>query len=151
VKSVVHLPVRPDQEADMESGALGKVYQPGDVLINQGDVGDCMFVIQEGQVAVEREQGGENIFLGMRGAGEFLGELAIFEKEVHMATARAVTQVRALTVDKKNFLRRIHEDPSLAYRLCQLMSRRIRELSQQVAMLNQEQDRLRAHSTDGNL
>ncbi len=125
----------------MESGALGKVYQPGDILIRQGAVADCMYVIQEGQVALVREQNGEEVFLGVRGAGEFLGEMAIFEKELQMATVRALSQARVLTVDKKNFLKRIHEDPSLAYRLFQLMSRRIRELSQQVTLLNQEQDR----------
>jgi CRP-like cAMP-binding protein len=125
----------------MESGALGRTYEPGEIIIKQGDVGECMLVIQEGQVALVREQSGEEVFLGVRSAGEFLGEMAIFEKEVQMATVRALSQVRVLTVDKKNFLRRIHEDPSLAYRLFQLMSRRIRELSQQVTMLNQELDR----------
>ncbi|MFQ5813337.1 MAG: cyclic nucleotide-binding domain-containing protein [Anaerolineae bacterium] len=133
---------RPGEELPMDSGALGKVYQPGDILIRQGEVGECMFVIQEGQVALMQEHGGEEVFLGVRSAGEILGEMAIFEKEVQMATVRALSQVRVLTVDKKNFLGRIHEDPSLAYRLFQLMSRRIRELSQQVTLLNKELDRL---------
>ncbi len=78
----------------------------------------------------------------MRSEGEILGEMALFEKTIHMATVRALSPVRVLTVDKKNFIGRIHQDPSLAYNLFQLMSRRIRELSQQVALLNQEVDRL---------
>jgi len=126
----------------MEQNTLGKLYQPGDVLIKQGDVGECMFVIQEGQIALVREENGQETFLGVRSAGEFLGEMAIFEKEVQHATARALSQVRVLTIDRKNFQRRIHEDPSLAYRLFQLMSRRIRELSQEMTMLKQELDRL---------
>ncbi len=132
----------------MDTGALGKVYQAGDVLIRQGEVGESMLVVQEGQVALVREQDGEEVFLGVRSAGEILGEMAIFEKEVQMATVRAVSQVRVLTVDKKNFLGRVHEDPSLAYRLFQLMSRRIRELSQQVALLNRELDRLTQRNQD---
>ena len=126
----------------MEQSALGKLFQPGEVLIQKGETSECMYVIQEGQVAIIDEQGGREIFLGMRGAGEFLGELAIFDKQVHSATVVAVSQVRALTIDRKNFQRRIHEDPSLAYRLFQLMSRRIRELSQEMTMLKQELDRL---------
>ncbi len=132
----------------MDSGGLGKVYQAGDILIRQGEVGESMLVIQEGQVALVREQEGEEVFLGVRSAGEILGEMALFEKEVQMATVRAVSQVRVLTVDKKNFLGRVHEDPSLAYRLFQLMSRRIRELSQQVALLNRELDRLTQRDQD---
>ena len=132
------------------SGALGKVYQPGDVLIRQGKVGDRMYVIQEGRVAIVRERNGQEVFLGLRGTGEFLGELEILEKEVNVATVRAVSQVRVLTLDKKNFLRRIHEDPSTAYRLFQLMSRRIRELSQEMTMLKQELDQFadKAHGIE---
>ena len=133
----------------METGALGKLYQPGETLIRQGEVGECMFVIQEGQIALVREENGQETFLGVRSAGEFLGETAIFEKEVQHATARALSQARALTIDKKNFMRRIHEDPSMAYRLFQLMSRRICELSQQVTLLNQELDRRTEKNPDG--
>ena len=121
---------------------LGKRYQPGEVLIQQGELGDSMFVIQEGQVAIMQEREGEEVFVGVRSTGEILGEMAIFDKEVHNATVRALSEVVAITVDKDNFNRRIHEDPSMAYRLFQLMSRRTRELSQQVTMLNQEIDRL---------
>jgi CRP-like cAMP-binding protein len=92
-----------------------------------------MYVIQEGQVEVVAEQNGEEVRLAVRDAGEFFGEMALFEREVRSATVRALGQARVLTIDKKNFLRRIHEDPSLAYRLVQTMSRRIRELSAEVA------------------
>ena len=117
------------------TGALGKVYQDGEVIVRQGEVGDCMYVIQEGQVEVVLEKGGEEVHLAVRGEGEFVGEMAIFEREVRMATVRALGQARVLTIDQKNFLRRIHEDPSLAYRIVQTMSHRIRELSAEVAQL----------------
>jgi len=115
------------------TGALGKVYQDGEVIVRQEEVGDCMYVIQEGQVEVVLEKGGKEVRLAVRGEGEFFGEMAIFEREVRMATVRALGQARVLTVDKRNFLRRIHKDPSLAYHLVQTMSHRIRELSAEVA------------------
>jgi CRP-like cAMP-binding protein len=118
-----------------KTGALGKVYQDGEVIVRQGEVGDCMYVVQEGQVEVVAEKEGEKVRLAVRGQGEFFGEMAIFEREVRMATVRALGQARILTIDKKNLLRRIHEDPSLAYRIVQTMSRRIRELSAEVAQL----------------
>ena len=36
----------------MGSGALGKIYQDGEVIIHQGDEGHCMYVIQQGGVEV---------------------------------------------------------------------------------------------------
>jgi CRP/FNR family cyclic AMP-dependent transcriptional regulator len=117
------------------AGALGRVYDDGEVILRQGEKGDCMFVIQEGEVEVIREDGGKETRLAVRGQGEFIGEMAIFEQDVRSATVRALGQTRILTIDKKNFLRRVHEDPSLAYRMVQSMSRRIRELSAEVARL----------------
>jgi CRP-like cAMP-binding protein len=119
----------------MDTGALGKIYQDGEIIIRQGDIGDCMYVIQAGQVEVLMEQDGDEVQLAVRGQGDMIGEMAIFEKERRSSTVRARGTVRLLTVDEKNLMRRFHEDPSLAYCLVEMMSRRIRELSNEVARL----------------
>jgi len=118
-----------------DSGALGKVYEDGEIIIRQGDVGDCMFVIQEGEVEVYTEKDGTEVSLAVRKEGDLIGEMAVFEREVRSANVRAKGRARILTLDKKNFLGRINEDPSLAFRIVQTMSRRIRELSEEVARL----------------
>ena len=118
-----------------DPGSLGKVYEDGEVIIRQGDVGDCMFVIQEGEVEVYTEKDGKEVSLALRKAGELIGEMAVFEREVRSASVRANGRARVLTLDKKNFLSRINEDPSLAFRIVQTMSRRIRELSEEVTRL----------------
>ena len=123
----------------MASGELGKVYKDGEVIICEGDEGNCMFVIQEGKVEVLiAGADDQEIRLGVRGEGEFIGEMAIFERDVRSATVRAMGDARVLTVDKKNFMRRVHEDPSLAFRLVETMSKRIRELGDEVARLKSE-------------
>jgi CRP/FNR family transcriptional regulator len=120
----------------MTNGALGKIYKDGEVIICEGEDGHCMFVIQEGEVEVIIDgDEDQEIRLGVRGEGEFFGEMAIFDKDVRSATVRALGDARVLTVDKKNFMRRVHEDPSLAFRLVETMSRRIRELGEEVARL----------------
>jgi CRP/FNR family transcriptional regulator len=119
----------------MGAGALGTEYADGELIVRQGEVGDKMFVIQKGQVQILVEREGQEIPIRVAGEGELIGEMAIFERDVRSATVRALGDVRLLTVDKKNFLRRVHEDPSLAVRVAQTMSRRIRELSKEVAQL----------------
>ena len=121
--------------SETDSGALGRVYNDGEVIIRQGEAGECMYVVQEGEVEVYTEQDGEEVSLAIRKAGELIGEMAIFEREVRSASVRARGEARVLTLDKKNFLRRINEDPSLAFRIVQAMSGRIRELSEEVARL----------------
>jgi CRP/FNR family transcriptional regulator len=119
----------------MSQGALGKVYHDREVIVRQGEAGDGLFVIQEGQLEILSENHGRETRLRVAGEGELIGEMAVFEREVRSATVRALGEARVLTVDRKNFLRRINEDPSLAFRLVETMSRRIRELSVEVVRL----------------
>lgn len=122
----------------MTSGELGKVYHDGEIVFRQGDVGDCLYVVQDGEVEVIDESGGQETLLRVAGRNELFGEMAVFEREKRSATIRARGEARILTIDKKNFLRRINEDPSLAFNLVQRMSRRVRELSTEVVRLRHQ-------------
>lgn len=119
----------------MTKGVLGRIYQDGEVIVRQGDVGESLFVIQDGQVEIAVQRDGKDILVGLAGKGELIGEMAIFEKTTRCATVRARGPARVLTIDKKNFLRRMTEDPSLAFRIVETMSRRVRELDQEIARL----------------
>lgn len=117
----------------MESGGLGKVYGDGEIIVRQGEQGDCMYVIQEGRVEVIREKDGKEISLAILGEREFFGEVPLFERERRSATVRVLGEARLLTVDRKTLMRRIQEDPSLAYRMLQTLSRRVRALDAELA------------------
>jgi CRP-like cAMP-binding protein len=119
----------------MDTGALGKVYNDRDVIVRQGDEGNCMYVIQAGEVEVVREGDGAEVALAVLGAGDVFGEMALFDREARSATVRAKGEARVLTLDKRTFMRRVHEDPSVAFRILQRMSHRIRQLNEEVARL----------------
>ena len=119
----------------MEAGVLGKLYHDGETIVRQGEVGDCMYVVQAGKVEVLQGKENKEVRLAVLNEGDFFGEMAIFEREVRSATVRAMGDVRVLTVEKKNFLRRIQEDPSLAYHIVQTMSHRIRELNAEIVRI----------------
>ncbi len=110
----------------MKPGALGKFYQKGDIIIREGESGDCMYVIQEGTVEVFQERSGKEVHLAYLTEGDFFGEMAIFEQEERSASVRTMEDTRILTIDQKSFLKRIHEDPSLAFHIVQILSNRIR-------------------------
>lgn len=122
-----------------EAGILGREYADREVICRQGEVGDCMYMIQDGQAVVLREEGGSEVVLGKVGAGDIIGEMAIFDRQPRSATVRAEGKARVLTLDKRSFLRRVHEDPSLAYRILQKMSLRIRTLDAELTTLKRGQ------------
>lgn len=115
------------------TGALGTIYRDGEMIIREGEMDNCMYVVQAGQVeVVQAGEHGEQ-HLAFLGPGDFFGEMAVFEREKRSASVRSAGESRVLKVDKKTLLRRIGEDPLLAVNLLQTMSHRIRDLNAEIA------------------
>ena len=114
-------------------GELGKIFTNGEVIVQQGDIGEEMYVVQSGKVEVVLESGDNEERVAVLGPKDFFGEMALFDKEVRSATIRALGETRVLTIDKRTLLKRISEDPLLAFRMLKSMSSRVRELNQQVS------------------
>ena len=114
-------------------GALGRNYRDSEIIIQQGEMGDCMYVVQSGRVEVVQSSEYGEQHLAFLESGDFFGEMSVFEKAVRSATVKSTGEARVLKVDKKTLLRRIREDPLLAVNLLQTMSHRIRDLDEELA------------------
>lgn len=111
----------------MTSNSLGHLYKDGEIIIKQGTVGDSFYVIQEGQVEVVDESGGKEVVLAVLKDPDFFGEMGLFEKDVRSCTIRAKGDAKVLTMDKKSLYKKIQQDPTIAFRLLEKMSSRLRE------------------------
>jgi CRP/FNR family cyclic AMP-dependent transcriptional regulator len=119
----------------MTSSEIGQRYHDGEDIVRQGEVGKVLYVILDGHAEVLCDSGGEPVRVARLEKGDFFGEMALFERETRSATVRSVGASRILTVDKRTFMRRVQEDPTLAFRLVETMSHRIRQLDAEVARL----------------
>ena len=115
-----------------DNNILGLLYRDREIIIKQGTVGNCLYVIQQGKVEVVKENGGKEIVLAVLGEKEFFGEMALFEKDVRSCTVRAKGDTKVLTLDKKGLYITIQKDPSLAFRLLEKMSNRLREVDKKI-------------------
>ena len=115
--------------------SLGREYDDQEVICLQGEPGDRMFMLQTGSAVVIREDEGTDTVIDTLEKGDVFGEMAIFDKQPRSATVRAQGKARVLTLDKRTFLKRVHEDPSLAFQVLKKMSLRIRSLHQQIDTL----------------
>ena len=112
------------------SNGLGQWYSKGHVVVRQGEYGEHIYAVQEGELEVVKERkGGGEIQVAVLRSGDIFGEMAILQKEVRSATVRTLTEARLLTIDKKTFMSRVHEDPSLAFNIVRMMAQRIRSLN----------------------
>ena len=119
----------------MSEGALGREYADGEVICRQGEIGDRMYVVQSGCADVVCENGGTEIRIAELREGDVFGQMALFDRQPRSATVRANGIARVLTLDKRTFMSRVHEDPSLAYRILQRMSGQIRSLDEELALI----------------
>jgi CRP-like cAMP-binding protein len=106
-----------DSQLDRLAAATTEFEAPaGQALIERGDPGSGMFVLEEGQAVVEAPEGTREI-----GPGDVFGERALLGEEIQRtARVRARTDVRCLAIARPEIERVLAEDPRLAERLTQL-------------------------------
>ena len=85
------------------SGITQQHFQPGEVIFNQGDIGDSVYAIQEGECEVLREDNGVTQSVAVLGPASFFGEMAVLADSSRNATVRALTHVRVLSMSKSDF------------------------------------------------
>ena len=93
----------------------------GHVLIEPGQEGAGMFVLEEGTVQVELP-GGRTI---RRGPGEFFGELAILARGVRSARVQAITLVRCLAISRADFSKLLEREPRIALAMLPVLAKRL--------------------------
>ncbi len=100
-----------------------RTYEPGKVIVKQGDPGVGFFMIAEGRVEVTHD--GHKI--REMGPDEFFGEMALMEERIRTATVTAKARVRCLQLVRWDFRALLKENPELAVRMLEVVVARLRE------------------------
>ena len=81
------------------------LFQPGDYIIRQGDIGDTFYIIQEGEVKVtiKEPESGEIKTIRNMGKGSFFGEKALLSEDRRTANVIATTPVSCLVLERADF------------------------------------------------
>ena len=110
-------PVRPNTLA----------FAAGDRIFSQGELGTEMYIIQEGEVEIVKNIGGESHVLSHLEKGDFFGEMAVLEALPRTADAVARTDVRVVAINGSRFDEMLHKNPEVAVRIIRKYSKRLRE------------------------
>ena len=134
-RAVSHVPANPGRRSQ-HMGELGRVYFDGEAIIRKGEIGDCMFIVLAGKARVYASGGTGEIWLRDLGPGDVFGESAIFRRTSRSATVRACGEARVLSLNRRQFLSAVREDPTFEFRMLEQMSKRVRALTDEVVRLN---------------
>jgi HEAT repeat protein len=103
------------------------VFDEGDTIARQGDVGDEMHIIVSGEVSVTVREGDDQRVVAVRSEGDVVGEMAIVTNEPRMADLVARGPVRLLSIDRRRFESIVRERPETALGVIRMLSRRLAE------------------------
>ncbi|HLO16736.1 MAG TPA: cyclic nucleotide-binding domain-containing protein, partial [Anaerolineales bacterium] len=107
-------------------------FNDGDIIVQQGEVGDMMFIIASGEVRVIVSKGQKEVELARRQAGEFIGEMALISKEPRSTTVVAMGNVHALCIDQKSFESLLRDRPDASLAVIQVLCERLREAGEKL-------------------
>jgi len=110
----------------ISNAAVEQSYQPGQLIMRQGDTGVGAFIIRSGKVEVVQERDGKETKLATLGPGDVVGEMALLDEFPRSASVRAVEPTTALGIQRWHFRGILESHPQLALALLPILTRRIR-------------------------
>jgi NADH:ubiquinone reductase (H+-translocating) len=84
-------------------GATQAHYEPGEIVFEEGDTGDSLYMILAGQVEVLKQIGAESHVVRTLGPGEYFGEMALLGRHPRSAGTRALGPLDVLVLPASDF------------------------------------------------
>lgn len=100
-------------------------YHKDAAVFLEDEPGDCMYIIESGQLKVVTERGNQEKILNYLGPGNFFGEMALLLGERRSATARVVIDADLLVLHKDDFDELLQIHPQIALMMSQELGRRL--------------------------
>src|SRR5258706_383736 len=100
----------------------------GVYLCHQGDVGNELYIISQGEVEIINESGGRDQIINTETIGAYIGKLAVLESIPRTLAMRTKGDVRLLVLKGTRFQTIIQQHPEIAYQVIKVLARRLAEV-----------------------
>ncbi len=113
----------------VDDHTLGTSYADGDVIFQEGDQCDALYVVQTGYVrVVSIQSSGKEIEIAVAGPGEVFGITSLFGDSPRSASALSFGQSSVLKLERGRIMKAINSDPSLVFFILKSISLRAKKL-----------------------
>ena len=120
--------LRPEDLDALAGTVVERSFRAGEVIFNQGDQSDAMFIVGSGHVNIFLPgEESRRVSLKDLARGEFFGELALFDSKPRSASALATTDARLLELPRETLSAYLERRPRAALDILRMMATRLRE------------------------
>ncbi|MBL8512752.1 MAG: Crp/Fnr family transcriptional regulator [Betaproteobacteria bacterium] len=127
--------LEPAQLASIGAHAALRVYEKGDLIVKQGEIADSFYILAAGQVKVFVSKDDKDVIVGTLVAGEFFGEISLFDQEPRSASVEALERCYVQQLSYKSLQKVMDRSPHIAKKMMQGMSQRLRHADRQISTL----------------
>jgi CRP-like cAMP-binding protein len=126
-------PAAPSAAPDDSRTRLLVAAPAGKTVFREGERGEEMFIIEDGEVEIVKLHGPVERLLSTLGPGDFFGEMSLLEGQPRLATARAKSDVKLLPIDASTFDQLLRDNPEITIRMMRRLSQRLRRYEEEEA------------------
>jgi len=120
--------------ADLTEEDLERLYEmaemvsipAGQLVLQEGDPGDSLYVVLDGELEVTKRHGEQEVLLAVYKAGQFFGEMALLEQAPRSASVRTLRESRLLLISQVAFQTLLSCSPSAPFKILRTVTSRLR-------------------------
>lgn len=101
-------------------------YEQGTEIFKEGETGDCMYIIQQGNIRIHKG----NTMLAILKEKEVFGELSLLDADTRSASATADTDCILYKIDQEPFYELMDERPEVAKGFIKILCQRLRTMNE---------------------
>ncbi|CAB4918448.1 unannotated protein [freshwater metagenome] len=136
MQAPLFLALDPEGAAALRASLTERAVAKGEIIFQEGEPGDRMYVILEGKVKLgQSSNDGRESLLAILGPGEMFGELSLFDPGQRTSTATALTDAVILALSNEQLRPWLAGRPEVAAALLQALARRLRRTNEAMADL----------------
>lgn len=122
------LGVLPEEELKaLMNGVVVRTYPADSIICREGELADIFYIIQSGQIAFTKQMAEGQQFLGIKGPGEFFGELGVLDRAPRAATVHAIIDCCLIEIDQQTLDDILARNPSVARAIMRGITRSVRD------------------------
>jgi CRP-like cAMP-binding protein len=103
-------------------------YVENEIIFDEGEEGQALYILLEGQVAIVRARAGEEVLLTTLHPGEFFGELALLDRGPRGARAKAASNCRMAVLFREDLASLLSTHAVVASKITMQMARHLAKI-----------------------
>ncbi len=117
----------------LKSRGKEESFKLGDILMEEGQESDKIYIIEKGYVNVtKKDPMGNDVLIGTAGPGSIIGEMGVFMGIERTATVRAVSDLKTVSFGKDEFLEVVSSVPEVSAYIISVLTKRLYNLNRRL-------------------